>query len=124
MVRELYTSVLGKGNFSAPWGSFFDLLRLHEQTVILQSIFRDIEKTYFSSDDGKGNESDEIIGGVAALLFQITKGRNSLDSQIQVWLATGHGAVIHTIGLRRSLVLQYSSDEGKVPLLLIFMIAS
>lgn len=116
IVKELYASVLHniseEKGFSATWGLFFDFLRVHEQTATVQGILRNIEMTYFSFEDGQGSENNPVIGAVATLLSEITEVGSSSEPQIRAWLTTGHGNTIKTVGLRRALMLRYSSDEG------------
>jgi telomere length regulation protein len=117
IVKELYTGVLDtvadEKGFSATWGLFYDFLRPHEQTAILHSILRNIEKTYFSMEKGQRHVNKDVIGAVATLFSQITKDRSLSGLQVRVCLTTGHGGIIHSLGLRRALMLQYSSDEGR-----------
>lgn len=113
-MKELYSSLINDQDFSTRWGPFFDCLRLQEQTTILENIFRHVERTYLSQDDGSGSEGNEIIGSLAALFSCIMNSRGPLELQVQSWLATGQGGFIQSIGLRRSLLVYYSNKEGKV----------
>jgi telomere length regulation protein len=113
-VKELYLNLLDEQDFSTKWGAFFDCLRLQEQKTILESIFRDIEKRYFSKDEGIENGASDIIGDLAIMFSFIINGRAPLELQIQSWLATGQGGLIQSIGLRRSLLLLFSNNEGKL----------
>jgi telomere length regulation protein len=111
-VHELYTNTF-EGDIPSPsWHCFFDLLRPHEQVAIVQRILKDLQATHFGSYDQKDRDSDEIVGGVAALVSHYLEGKTCVQDTIQNWLSTGNNSVVTTIGLRRVLLLLYSKDLG------------
>ena len=95
-----------------------DHLRQPEQIAVLEAIFRDVQKKYFSGDlsepSGQPDASNSIITGVAALCKIIIADRPFLKHQVLGWLSKSQGGSIQTIGLCRALLATYSDSAGKV----------
>jgi len=102
---------------SALFGLLVDHLRQPEQVAVLEAIFRDVQKKYFSDDLSEASrESDaskNTIAGVAALCKVVIADRPFLKDQILGWLSKSQGGSIQTIGLRRALLATYGDSTGK-----------
>lgn len=89
---------------------------------MIEAIFRDIQKRYFSADISGDFEQlavqNEIVTGVSALCSAIIGGRPSLKNQISEWLSKSQGGSIQTIGLRRALLATYHDSGGTFSLIL------
>jgi telomere length regulation protein len=86
--------------------------------AVLEAIFRDVQKKYFSGDlsepFSQPDASNNIITGVAALCKTIIADRPFLKDQVLGWLSKSQGGSIQMIGLRRALLATYSDSAGKV----------
>lgn len=111
-VHELYINTFEGEAPSRSWHCFFDLLRPHEQVAVAQSILKDLQAVHFRSYETKDRVSDQIVGGVAALVSHYIEGKSCVQETIQSWLSTGNDSVVTTVGLRRVLLLIYSKDTG------------
>lgn len=84
---------------------------------MLESIFRDVQKKYFSDDLSENfkqsDASNSLISGVAALCQVIIADRPFLKDQILGWLSKSQGGSIQTIGLRRALLAAYNNSAGE-----------
>lgn len=110
-MKELYTTVFVNDETPRIWNSLCTSLRPREQIVVVQSILRDLERTFFLGFD-EGSKHNKTISGVAALLSKVIGFGTFLDSEVRSWLATGREDCIKTIDLRRSIIARYSDDEG------------
>ena len=82
---------------------------------MMEAIFRDIQKKYFSEDismEGDSN-SNQTVDGVAALCSHIIGNRPYIESQVADWLSKGQGGSIQTIGLRKALMVYFASKHGE-----------
>lgn len=84
---------------------------------MLEAIFRDVQKRYFSDDLSESSKqadaSNSVISGVAALCQVIIADRPFLKDQILGWLSKSQGGSIQTIGLRRVLLALYNNSAGE-----------
>lgn len=84
---------------------------------MLEAIFRDVQKRYFSDDLSESSKqadaSNSVISGVAALCQVIIADRPFLKDQILGWLSKSQGGSIQTIGLRRALLALYNNSAGE-----------
>jgi telomere length regulation protein len=113
-VREIYYNLLVEQTHLEKYTELFDHLRWTEQLTVLDTIFRDIEKRYFSTESFSGNEMDlgERIDGVAALCSVLISKRAILESQLVDWLSKGQGGSIQTVSLRRAIIVNLAHQEG------------
>ncbi|CEO60321.1 hypothetical protein PMG11_04953 [Penicillium brasilianum] len=123
LVREIYSGLLFEQPSHANFGSLVDHLRQPEQIVVLESIFRDVQKKYFSDDLSENfkqsDASNSFISGVAALCQVIIANRPFLKDQILGWLSKSQGGSIQTIGLRRALLAAYNNSADTLNSLLV-----
>jgi telomere length regulation protein len=119
LVREIYSALLLDQQLVNRFGLLLDHLRQSEQLVMLEAIFRDIQKRYFSAENSGDHEqlatNTEIISSVAALCSTIIGDRSYLKNQISEWLCKSQGGSIQTIGLRRAILAAYHDSSGKFP---------
>lgn len=117
LTQEIYSTLLQDHSYGARFGSLFDHLKPSEQIAILEAIFRDVQKKYFSHELSgtlsSSAVSSETITGVATLCSTIIEGRALLKSQVTEWLEKGQGGSIQAVGLRRALLATYTGDSGK-----------
>lgn len=118
VVHELYTGVVLDGKNSPSWGLCFQHLRHHEQSAILQSILKDIQKQYFATDEKNIHPKSPTVGGAAALLHEVLKNTASPQETLRSWLSNSSTNVVTTFGLRRVLVLLVAKDPGRYLLVL------
>lgn len=116
LVREIYSNLIVEQELTIQYGLVLDNLRQSEQLSMLEAIFRDIQKRYFSPDIFGDFENlaanSEVISSVAALCSAIIGDRQFLRNQISEWLSKSQGGSIHTIGLRRALLASYHDSSG------------
>jgi telomere length regulation protein len=100
----------------AQFGLLFDHLRQPEQVAVLEAIFRDVQKKYFSDDLSESfkqsDAANSVISGVAALCKIVIADRPFLKDQILGWLSKSQGGSIQTVGLRRALLATYNDSTG------------
>lgn len=116
LAQEIYSNLLHDQSYGARFGLLLDHLKQAEQLAILEAIFRDIQKKYFSEDlSGVGSSAapNEIITGAATLCSAIIGDRIFLRNQITEWLAKSQGGSIQTVGLRRALSATFTDQSGK-----------
>ncbi|KAH8705202.1 telomere length regulation protein-domain-containing protein [Talaromyces proteolyticus] len=113
-VHELYTCLVERETLSPSWDLFFNDLRPYEQVTIIQSIFKDLQKTYLVTGSAKAQDNDQIVGGVAALLSHFLKSKDSLQETVKSWLVTGNNSFVTSVGLRRVLILLNSKDPESI----------
>jgi telomere length regulation protein len=111
-VHELYTGVIVDGSIAPSWGLCFQHLRHHEQSTILQSILKDIQKRYFAADEKNDQKTSSVVGGATALLHEILKDTASPQETLRSWLSIASTNVVTTFGLRRALVMLVARDPG------------
>ncbi|KAF3389275.1 DNA replication checkpoint protein tel2 [Penicillium rolfsii] len=122
LVREIVSGLLFEQLSPAQFGLLVDHLRQPEQVALLEAIFRDLQKKYFSDDlSAPFKQSDPFnntIAGVAALCKVIIGDRPFLKDQIMSWLSKSQGGSIQTIGLRRALLAIYNDSTDMLKSLL------
>ena len=111
LVRELYYGLLVQQDFAAQYDILFGHLRPTEQLSVVEAIFRDIEKSYFTFE--RENPSNDVVNGVAALCSIILHGHAHLQAQLVDWLSKGQGGSIQTAGLRRAVLAAFAEQKGK-----------
>lgn len=86
-----------------------------EQIIVMEAIFRDIEKKYLSEEIlAEGDPtSNQKVSGIAALCSAILANRPHLEAQAIDWLSKGQGGSIQTVGLRRALVVNFADKSGE-----------
>jgi telomere length regulation protein len=86
-----------------------------EQITVMEAIFRDTEKKYLSAEIlvEEDPTSNQTVGGIAALCSIILTNRPHLEAQVIDWLSKGQGGSIHTVGLRRALVVNFADKPGE-----------
>ena len=118
-MREIYTGLLVDQDLRKQFSLLLDNLRPPEQIAIVEAVFRDIGKKYFSEEVtgfmGSYKNSSEKVNGVATLCSMFIGGRPHLEAQIVDWLATGQGGSIQTIGLRRAILANFANNKGMLP---------
>ncbi|KAJ5756050.1 hypothetical protein N7533_005593 [Penicillium manginii] len=123
LVREIYSALLLDQQLVNRFGLLLDHLRQSEQLVMLEAIFRDIQKRYFSAENSGDHEqlatNTEIISSVAALCSTIIGDRSYLKNQISEWLCKSQGGSIQTIGLRRAILAAYHDSSDSLKTLLV-----
>lgn len=84
---------------------------------MVEVVFRDVQKKYFSHDlsntFGSSDAAGDVVTGVAALCSAIIGDRSFLKSQVTDWLAKTQGGSIQTVGLRRALLATYNDRIGR-----------
>lgn len=104
----------------AHFGILLDHLRRTEQLAVLEAIFRDVQRRYFSDDllgtVGQSITTSEPIKGVAALISAVISSQPDLESQVVDWLSKSQGGSINTLGLRRALLATCSKNDSKFTL--------
>ncbi|GLI78396.1 telomere binding protein [Penicillium ochrochloron] len=122
LVREIASELLFEQPSPAQFGLLVDHLRQPEQVAVLEAIFRDVQKKYFSDDLSEAfrqsDASNDVIAGVAALCKVIIADRPFLKDQILGWLSKSQGGSIQTIGLRRALLTIYGDSTDTLKSLL------
>ncbi|PLB55839.1 hypothetical protein P170DRAFT_461602 [Aspergillus steynii IBT 23096] len=116
LVRELYYGLLVQQDFAAQYGILFGHLRPTEQLSVVEAIFRDIEKSYFTFE--RENASNDLVNGVAALCSIILDGHANLQAQLVDWLSKGQGGSIQTSGLRRAVLAAFADQKDLIYTLL------
>lgn len=115
-MREIYTGMLIDQDLPKHFSLLLDGLRPREQIAILESIFRAIEKKYFSNEIAgfveNYNDSNETVNSVATLCSIFIGNRPHMEAQIADWLAMGQGGSIQTIGLRRAILVNFARSKG------------
>ena len=86
-----------------------------EQITVMEAIFRDTEKKYLSAEIPMEEDpiSSQTVGGIAALCSTILTNRLHLEARLIDWLSKGQGGSIHTVGLRRALVVNFADKAGE-----------
>lgn len=119
LVREIYSALLLDQQLVDRFGLLLDHLRQSEQLIMLEAIFRDIQKRYFSAEHSEDPEQlsthIEIVSSVAALCSAIIGDRSLLKNQTFEWLSKSQGGSIQTIGLRRALLASCRDSSGMFP---------
>ncbi|KAL4966055.1 telomere length regulation TEL2 family protein [Aspergillus stella-maris] len=115
LVREIYSSLLIEPALSEQFKALFDHLRWTEQLTLVEAVFRDVEKKYFSTESFSEDEMvlDQPISGVAALCSVIISKRAALENQLVEWLSKGQGGSIQTSALRRAIIANLAHQKGK-----------
>ncbi|PWY71740.1 hypothetical protein BO70DRAFT_431925 [Aspergillus heteromorphus CBS 117.55] len=114
LVREIYIGLLVQQAQSQRYSTLFGHLRSTEQVAVLEAIFRDVERKYFSTEipgDKTTNAPTDVISSVAALCSVVIQGRPHLQTQLIDWLSKGQGGSIYTVGLRRALLANIAQQE-------------
>ncbi|KAL4762546.1 telomere length regulation TEL2 family protein [Aspergillus foveolatus] len=121
LVREIYYNLLVEQTHLEKYTALFDHLRWTEQLTVLDTIFRDIEKRYFSTESFSGNEMDlrGPIDGVAALCSVLISKRAILENQLVDWLSNGQGGSIQTVSLRRAIIVNLAHQKDLIATLLV-----
>ncbi|KAL4990172.1 telomere length regulation protein-domain-containing protein [Aspergillus falconensis] len=121
LVSEIYYDLLVEQTLSEQYTALFDHLRWTEQLAVLDSIFRDIEKRYFSAESFRGNrmDLDEPIEDVAALCSVLISKRADLEIQLVDWLSNGRGGSIQTVSLRRAIIANLAHQKDLIATLLV-----
>ncbi|KAL4994686.1 telomere length regulation protein-domain-containing protein [Aspergillus recurvatus] len=121
LVREIYYNLLVEQTLSEQYTALFDHLRWTEQLAVLDTIFRDIEKRYFSTESfgGNGMDLDQPINGVAALCSVLILKRANLESQLVDWLSKGQGGSIQKLSLRRAIIADLAHQKDLIATLLV-----
>ncbi|KAJ5796017.1 uncharacterized protein N7518_004557 [Penicillium psychrosexuale] len=123
IVKEIYSDLLVPQSLLAHFGILLDHLRRTEQLAVLEAIFRDVQRRYFSDDllgtVGQSITTSEPIKGVAALISAVISSRPDLGSQVVDWLSKSQGGSINTLGLRRALLATCSKNDNVLKSLLI-----
>ncbi|KAL6235857.1 hypothetical protein BDW75DRAFT_239824 [Aspergillus navahoensis] len=121
LVKEIYYNLLVEQTLSEQYTALFDHLRWTEQLAVLDTIFRDVEKRYFSTENfgGNGMDLDEPIDGVAALCSVLISKRADLESQLVDWLSKGRGGSIQTVSLRRAVIANLGYQKDLIASLLV-----
>ena len=116
LVREIYTGLLVDQSVPKQFSLLLDNLRSTEQIAIVEAVFRDIGKKYFSEEVtgfmGSYKNSSEKVNGIATLCSMLIGGRPHLETQVADWLATGQGGSIQSIGLRRAILANFANSKG------------
>lgn len=112
LVREIYSGLLVQGDFSKQYSVLFGHLRSTEQLSVVEAIFRDIEKSYFTFQ--RNDVSNEVVNGVAALCSIILRGHTNLQAQLVDSLSKGQGGSIQTTGLRRAVLATFAHQQGNL----------
>jgi telomere length regulation protein len=116
LVRKIASELLFEQPSLAQFGLLVEHLRQPEQVAVLEAIFRDVQKKYFSDNLSEAfrqsDASNDVIAGVAALCKVIIADRPFLKDQILGWLSKSQGGSIQTIGLRRALLTIYGDSTG------------
>ena len=115
LASGIYRGLLIDQPFPKQFDSLLEHLRATEQVAVMEAIFRDVQKKYFSEKISMeaDSTSNQTIDGVAALCSHIIGNRPYLESQIADWLSKGQGGSIQTVGLRRALVVNFASKNGE-----------
>ncbi|KAF9883286.1 telomere binding protein [Aspergillus nanangensis] len=115
VVREVYNGLLVDRDLLGQYNSLFDCIRPTEQLAVLEAVFRDIEKKFFSgeySGDIKNNASSLVVSSVAALCSRLVGNRLPLQHQLLDWLSKGQGGSIQTAGMRRAIIASFARNQG------------
>lgn len=117
LVRKIYSGLLIEPSIPDHFGMLLDHLRPSEQLVVVEAIFRDVQKKHFSEELAgtitQPFTPDEIVNGVAALCAIVIGNRPFLKSQVLDWLSKSQGGSIQTLGLRRALLATLATQEGE-----------
>ncbi|EPS33407.1 hypothetical protein PDE_08369 [Penicillium oxalicum 114-2] len=122
VVREIYSRLLVENSSPQSLGLLIDCLRPLEQVAVVEAIFRDIQKKFFSEDPSESGAMSDltspIIASVAALCKLLVMDRPFLREQIMNWLSKGQGGSIYTVGLRRAILSTFNDCAGTLQSLL------
>ncbi|CAL5868119.1 uncharacterized protein PFLUO_LOCUS2343 [Penicillium psychrofluorescens] len=122
LVRKIYSGLLIEPSIPDHFGMLLDHLRPSEQLVVVEAIFRDVQKKHFSEELAgtitQPFTPDEIVNGVAALCAIVIGNRPFLKSQVLDWLSKSQGGSIQTLGLRRALLATLATQEDALRSLL------
>lgn len=117
VVREIYSRLLVENSSPQSLGLLIDCLRPLEQVAVVEAIFRDIQKKFFSEDPSESGAMSDltspIIASVAALCKLLVMDRPFLREQIMNWLSKGQGGSIYTVGLRRAILSTFNDCAGE-----------
>lgn len=118
-MKQIYSNLLIDQALTEKYNALFGRLRWTEQLVVLEAVFRNIEKTHFPAQSLVGSEMDldQPIDGVAALCSVLIPKRDDLEAQLVDWLAKGQGGSVQTLALRRAIIVNLSYRTGKIHLL-------
>ncbi|OKP12995.1 DNA replication checkpoint protein tel2 [Penicillium subrubescens] len=123
LVREIASELLFEQPSYAQFGLLVDHLRQPEQVAVLEAIFRDVQKKYFSDDLSESfkqsDAANSVISGVAALCKIVIADRPFLKDQILGWLSKSQGGSIQTVGLRRALLATYNDSTANAQIILL-----
>ncbi|KAJ5129786.1 uncharacterized protein N7515_005825 [Penicillium bovifimosum] len=123
VAREVYLGLLLEQSSPARFGLLLTHLKRTEQIALVEAIFRDVQRKYFSDDQpgavGQSIVYAEPIKGVAALCSAIISCQPDLESQVVEWLSKSQGGSINTLGLRRGLLATFSNRDDLLKALLI-----
>ncbi|KAL4955437.1 telomere length regulation protein-domain-containing protein [Aspergillus filifer] len=120
LVREMYSSLLMKQALSGQFQALFDHLRWTEQLTLVETVFRDVEKKYFSTESFSEDEMvlDQPVNGIAALCSVLISKRPALENQLVEWLSRGQGGSIQTSALRRAIIANLAHQKDLISTLL------
>ena len=115
LASGIYHGLLIDQPFPNQFDSLLEHSRATEQVAVMEAIFRDVQKKYFSEEISMATDStsNQTIDGVAALCSHIIGNRPYLESQVADWLSKGQGGSIQTVGLRRALVVNFANKNGE-----------
>ncbi|KAL4800755.1 telomere length regulation protein-domain-containing protein [Aspergillus venezuelensis] len=120
LVREIYSSLLIEQALSEQFKALFDHLRWTEQLTLVEAVFRDVEKKYFSTESFGEDEMVlyQPVSGIAALCSVLISKRAVLENQLVEWLSKGQGGSIQTSALRRAIIANLAHQKDLVSTLL------